>query len=242
MYSSALQFRRWAIILAALFSGLLVFISMLVDPVPDASGKELIQGYADNPLLQGIHTNLIHYGFALFAPVAFGIVGLVRGRGAWVANFAGLFAVLGLTTLPGLVVVDYHSVAMAHTAGVDVAAGADEAVGNLPGFLLIVMPAMLGAALSLPLATIAAWRARLVHWWVPVAVVAAEVAMPMVPARIGFGLLALATAGVAYALWSIPAYRWFGAPEAEAVARETVATAEQADLRAPTVVAAPALS
>ena len=122
MYPPALQARRWAVILAALLSGTLVFISMLVDPVPDASGEALIRGYAAQPVLQGVHTNLIHYGYALFAPVAFALVGLVRGRGAWLANLAGLLAVLGLTTLPGLVVIDYHDVATANVAGVAVAA------------------------------------------------------------------------------------------------------------------------
>src|SRR5947207_799476 len=106
-HSPALQLRRWAVILAALLSGLLVFISMLVDPAPDGDGKELILAYAAHPLRQGVHTNLIHYGFALFAPVAFALVSLVRGRGVWLANVAGLLAVVGLTTLPGLVLIDF---------------------------------------------------------------------------------------------------------------------------------------
>jgi hypothetical protein len=210
MYPSALRFRRWAIILAAFLSGALVFVSMLVDPLPDASGEALIRGYAAQPLLQGVHTNLIHYGYALFAPVAFALVGLVRGRGAWLANLAGLFAVLGLTTLPGLVVVDYHDVATANVAGAAVAAAASEEVARLPGFLPIVVTALLSCAISLPLATIAAWRARLLPAWVPLALVAAVAGLPVVPARVGFGLLALALAGLAWALWRIPAARWFG--------------------------------
>jgi hypothetical protein len=216
MVSSALQVRRWAIILAALFSGLLVFISMLVDPVPDASGRELIEGYAEHPVLQGVHTNLIHYGYALFAPVAFALVGLVRRRGAWLGNVAGLLATLGLTTLPGLVVVDYHDVATAHIAGVEVAAAASEAAGALPGFLPIVIPALVSSALSLPLATVAAWRARLLPGWIPLVVIAGLVAMSVVPARVGFGLLAAATVALAYGLWRIPAGHWFGSPEADA--------------------------
>jgi hypothetical protein len=89
--------------------------------VPSAEGRELIQGYAANKGRQGLHTNLIHYGFALFAPVAYAMVGLVRQRGAWIANLSGLFAVLGLSTLPGLVLLDYFSVGVEQVAGVDVA-------------------------------------------------------------------------------------------------------------------------
>ena len=148
MYPSAVRVRRWAVILAALLSGALVFVSMLVDPVPDASGEALIAGYAAHPLLQGVHTTLIHYGYALFAPVAFSLVGLVRGRGAWLANGAGLCAVLGLTTLPGLVLVDYHDVATANVAGLSVAVAASDAVGTLPGFLPLLLPALISSALS----------------------------------------------------------------------------------------------
>jgi hypothetical protein len=89
------------VILAAGLSGVTVLISMLFDPAPDAEGRELIQAYAANDRAQGLHTNLIHYGFALFAPVAYAMVGLVRRWGAWIANLAGLLAVLGLSTLPG---------------------------------------------------------------------------------------------------------------------------------------------
>jgi hypothetical protein len=48
---------------------------MFVDPVPSGEGRELIQGYAANKGRQGLHTNLIHYGSALFAPVAYAMVG-----------------------------------------------------------------------------------------------------------------------------------------------------------------------
>jgi hypothetical protein len=190
---------------------------MLVDPVPDASGAELIAGYAAHPLLQGVHTALIHYGYALFAPVAFALVGLVRGRGAWLANLAGLCAVVGLTTLPGLVLIDYHDVATANVAGLSVAVAASDEVGRLPGFLPLLLPALVCSALSLPLAALAGWRARLLPLWAPLALIAGVATMPLLPGRVGFGLLALATAGLAYALYRIPRRRWFGAPEDAAV-------------------------
>jgi hypothetical protein len=145
--------------------------------------------------------------------VAFSLVGLVRGRGAWLANVAGLCAVIGLTTLPGLVLIDYHDVATANVAGLSVAVAASDAVGSLPGFLPLLLPALISSALSLPLAALAGWRARLLPLWAPLALTAAVAVMPLLPGRIGFGLLALATAGLAYALWRIPLRRWFGEPE-----------------------------
>lgn len=40
------------------------------------------------------------------------MVGLVRRRGAWLANVADILAVIGLSTLPGVLVVDFASVAV----------------------------------------------------------------------------------------------------------------------------------
>jgi hypothetical protein len=155
MNDSALCFRRWAVILAAGLSGVTVLISMLFDPAPDAEGRELIQAYAANDRAQGLHTNLIHYGFALFAPVAYAMVGLVRRRGAWIANLAGLLAVLGLSTLPGLVFIDYFSVAVEHVAGLEAAVNAEGAVEKLPGFAAVTVPAFISAILAVPVASLA---------------------------------------------------------------------------------------
>ncbi|HJY44615.1 MAG TPA: hypothetical protein VJ301_08325, partial [Propionibacteriaceae bacterium] len=161
MKISALSFRRWAVILAAAFSGVIVLVSMFVDPVPSAEGRELIQGYAANEGRQGLHTNLIHYGFALFAPVAYAMVGLVRRRGAWIANVAGVLAVLGLSTLPGLVVLDYFSVGVEHVAGVEAAFNGQTATEKLPGFAVLMVPAFVTSLLAIPVATLGLWRAGL---------------------------------------------------------------------------------
>ena len=55
------------------------------------------------------------------------MVGLVRRRGAWIANVAGLFAVVGLGTLPGLVLTDYVLVGIEHVAGLEAAVATDRA-------------------------------------------------------------------------------------------------------------------
>jgi hypothetical protein len=214
--SSALSFRRWGVIVAAVLAGLLTFVSMLVDPVPDAEGRELLQGYADEPGLQGLHTNLIHYGFAMFAPVAYALVGLVRGRGAWIANVAAVLAVLGLSTLPGLVLLDYLGVATVNVAGVETAFQASEEVENLPGFTALIVPAFLASLLALPVAVVATWRARLVPWWTAAAVAAAFLLLllDVIPwARLSFGIHALAMLALAYALWRIPPAVWHGRGE-----------------------------
>jgi hypothetical protein len=212
MNDSALSFRRWAVILAAGLSGVIVLISMLFDPAPDAEGRELIQAYAANDRAQGVHTNLIHYGFALFAPVAYAMVGLVRRRGAWIANLAGVLAVLGLSTLPGLVFIDYFSVAVEHVAGLEAAVNAEGAVEKLPGFAAVTVPAFISAILAVPVASLALWRARLVAWWIPLVAAAAFLGPNFLPGpAIGaFSVMAVGMLVVGWALWRIPVVAWYG--------------------------------
>ena len=199
-------------ILAAGLSGVTVLISMLFDPAPDAEGRELIQAYAANDRAQGLHTNLIHYGFALFAPVAYAMVGLVRRRGAWIANLAGLLAVLGLSTLPGLVFIDYFSVAVEHVAGLEAAVNAEGAVEKLPGFAAVTVPAFISAILAAPVASLALWRARLVAWWIPLVAAAAFLGPNFLqgPAIVAFSVMAVGMLVVGWALWRIPVVAWYG--------------------------------
>ena len=211
MNSKALSFRRWAVILAAGLSGVIVLVSMFFDPAPNADGKELIKAYADNDQAQGLHTNLIHYGFALFAPVAYAMVGMVRGRGAWIANVAGVLAVIVLSTLPGLVLLDYVTVGVEHVAGLDTAFKASNEVETLPGFMALVIPAFLSSMLAVPLAAVAMWRAGLVAWWLPPVVALAFLGPNVIPeALIGFTVMALAMLVLAWALWRIPTSAWYG--------------------------------
>jgi hypothetical protein len=209
---TALSFRRWAVILAAGLSGIIVLISIIVEPAPDAERREILQAYAANARAQGLHTNLIHYGFALFAPVAYAMVGLVRRRGAWIANLAGLLAVLGLSTLPGLVFLDYYDVAVVHVAGLEAAVTAGDAIEKLPGFAALSAPAFVSAILAVPVATLALWRARLVAWWIPVVAAAAPLAPNFLPgpAIVTFSVLAVGMLIIAWALWRIPAAVWYG--------------------------------
>jgi hypothetical protein len=217
MNDSALSFRRWAVIFAAGLSGVIVLISMLFDPAPDAAGRELIQAYAANDRAQGLHSNLIHYGFALFAPVAYAMVGLVRRRGAWIANLAGVLAVLGLSTLPGLVLVDYFSVAVEHVAGLEAAVNAEGAVEKLPGFAAVTAPAFISAILAVPVATLALWRARLVTWWIPLVAAAAFLGPNLLPgpAIVAFSVMAAGMLIVGWALWRIPAAAWYGSDHSD---------------------------
>lgn len=210
--STAFAVRRWAVIAAAGLSGVLIFVSMLVDPAPSADGRELAAAYAGDTFASGLHTNLIHYGFALVAPVVYVMVGMVRGRGGWLANVAGLLAVIGLSTLPGLVMLDLTTTAAVQATDLDTARAIELQLGERVSFLAIAIPAFLSAVLALPLALAALWRAGLVHWGVVVVALAAALAPNIATWWLGFGINMVWMLGLAYLLWRLPMSAWTGVP------------------------------
>jgi hypothetical protein len=208
--SASLSARRWFVLVTAALSGIIVFISMVVDPVPNADGLDLIKGYSENSSAQALHTNLIHYGFAMTLPALLAMTLLVRKRGAWLANVAGLLALIGLTTLPGMVLIDFTSVAAANVVGADTAYEISKELDESIGFIVIVAPAFFASVLALPLASLAMWRGGLFPGWVAAVAWLNIIALNVIPeALIGFGISALIWLVIARALWKVPAETWF---------------------------------
>jgi hypothetical protein len=102
------------------------------------------------------------------------MAGLVRGRGVWLANIAGVLGFAGMTTLPGLLFVDWIDSATAQLWGVEGVNAWHDRVEQISwGMPFFQLPGFAGLALALPLAAFALWRSRVVRWWAPVAVIAA---------------------------------------------------------------------
>ena len=133
------------------------------------------------------------------------------GGGAWIANLAGLLAVLGLSTLPGLAIFDYFSVAVEHVAGLEAAVRAEDAVEKLPGYAALTTPALIASFLAVPVATLALWRARLVASWLPLVAATAFLGLLFLPGAIlAFSVMAVGMLIVGWALWRIPTVAWYG--------------------------------
>jgi hypothetical protein len=215
--SSAVRGRRLAVIVATALSGVLVFISMIVDPAPDGDGVAMVEAYAANLTASGLHTNLIHYGFALAAPAVFAIVGLVRGRGGWIANVAGLLAVLGFSTLPGLVLMDFASVAVLRSSGAEAVAAMDAEMAAFSWFTAVMVPGLISSLLAGPVAIAALCRAQLAPWWSLAALLICALAPMVAPVWwVGFGLNAVGALIMAWLVARIPLALWTG----EAAARQ----------------------
>jgi hypothetical protein len=198
---SALAFRRYALIVAPLLAAVLIVAGVFLDPDIDASGRDLAQEYADNPGVTQLSAVSFHFAFVVWAPLVFALVGLVRGRGAWLANVAGLLAVLGATTLPGFLIVDFYDIAIAGELGLEAYEQVEDRIEELPGATVIFVTGLLGHLLCLPVALFAAWRAGLLPLWTPIAVsIAIVLAQALQPLGSGLLLLALGMVALSYAL------------------------------------------
>jgi hypothetical protein len=200
--SSALAFRRWALVVLPLVAAALIVAGVFLDPDIDASGRELAEEYADNPGVTQLSALSFHFAFVAWAPLVFALVGLVRGRGAWLANVAAILAVLGATTLPGFLIVDFYDIAIIDTVGGDAYDEITDRLEELPGATVIFVTGFLGHLLCLPVALFAAWRGGVVPLWTPLVITAATIAAQVVqPFGSGLLLLAVGMVALAYALW-----------------------------------------
>jgi hypothetical protein len=197
---AALALRRLAVVWAAAVSGVLIVAAFFLDPDIGASGRELAREYAENPGLIQLSALSLRFAFALLVLPSFALIRAVRERGAWLANVAGLCAVLGRTTLPGFLLVDFYDVAIYGELGGDAWQAVADRLEELPGATFMFITGFFGFFLTLPLALLAAWRARLLPWWPALVVTVGEIAAQAVPG--GFGLLLMAAALIAltYAL------------------------------------------
>ncbi len=198
--SSALNWRRLAFVYAPLVSGLLIVAAFFLDPDIGASGREMAQAYAESPGRIQLSALALRFAFAFLIVPAFVLIALVRGRGAWLANVAGVFAVLGMTTLPGFLLTDFYDVAIYGELGGDAWQQVMDRMEELPGGIFMLLSALLGFMLTLPAALLAAWRAGLLPWWPALALLLAEVSAQVIPGGVGLLVLAAALIGLTYLL------------------------------------------
>jgi hypothetical protein len=198
---SALSFRRAAVIAAPALAGLLIVAGFFLDPAIDESGRDLAEEYAAHPGREQVSALAFHFAFALVAIPTVALIVAVRGRGAWLANLAAFFGLLGLTTLPGFLLTDFYDIAIYGELGGDAWDTVDDRLQDLPGAAVMFVTGLFGFLLALPTALLAAWRGALLPWWPAALVLAGSICAQAIPD--GFGLLVMAgtLAVLSYVLW-----------------------------------------
>jgi hypothetical protein len=170
--SRALAARRWFLVAAPVLAGLFAIVGAYADPGAGVSGEAMWKIYTANPERLQFQSLGFHWSYAFWIAPALLIAPYVRARGAWLANVTAFVGFAGMTTLPGLLFVDWYDSAIGQLYGVDAVAGVNELMTDtMWGPQVFVMPGMIGFVLGLPLAAITLWRAGLVRWWALAAVV-----------------------------------------------------------------------
>ena len=173
---SGLRIRRWFLVASPVLAGLFAVLGAANDPAVGQDGAVLYEAYAENPDPLQFKSFGLHWAYAFWLVPPLLIAGLVRARGVWIANVAAFLGFVGISTLPGLLFIDFYDSAIGQVAGAETTAQVSEVMDGMWGVPALFVPGLVGFFLSLPLAAVAAWRAGLVRWLGPVAVVAGYVA------------------------------------------------------------------
>jgi hypothetical protein len=166
--------RRYALVALPVLAGVCLTVGAAADPAAGISGDKMFKLYAEHPDALQIKSLAFHWAYAFWIGTALLVAGLVRRRGVWLANLGGALGFAGMTTLPGLLFADWVDSATGQRWGVEgVNAMHDRVEAVSWGFPYFQLPGLAGLVLALPIAALALWRARVVRWWAPLAVVAA---------------------------------------------------------------------
>jgi hypothetical protein len=207
--ASARAARRWFLVLSPVLAGLLAIAGAAADPYT-GDGAALYEAYAAQPEALQWKATAYHFAYLFWGVASLFLAGLVRRRGSWLANAAGVLALLGLTTMPGFILADFYDSSIGQAFGVDGALQVEAGMEDMWALMVLAGTGALGLVLALPVATLAAWRAALLPWWAGAAatagiVVGFFVLGPTVAAGIaltaGFLVLSVALARVAPQAW-----------------------------------------
>lgn len=162
---SAVASRRWTLVVLPTLAGLLAIGGAVADPAVDLDGEAMYRIYASEPGPLQWKALLYHFAYATWGLAALMLVSAVRRRGGWLANVAGLLAFLGISTLPGFLIVDFYDSAIGQEFGVDGTMAVERAMAPMWGLEVMALTGTVGFLLCLPVAVLAAWRAGVLRWW-----------------------------------------------------------------------------
>ena len=171
--SRALSARRWFLVASPVLAGVFAVVGAYFDPAAGLSDRQMYEIYTAEHLPLQLKSLGFHWSYAFWIAPALLIAPYVRGRGAWLANITAFVGFAGMTTLPGLLFIDWYDSAIGKVYGVDAVVAVNDKMGEVMwGIPWFTTPGIAGLMLALPLTAITLWRAGLARWWALAAVVA----------------------------------------------------------------------
>jgi hypothetical protein len=170
--SKALTARRLFLVAAPVLAAAFTLVGAFGDPAAGHNGEQMVRTYIENPGPLQWKSTGYHWAYAFWIAPALLAAGLVRGKGAWLANVAAFLGFHGMTTLPGMLITDWYASAIGHEFGYAgthaVETYMQDTMWGVAGFGIA---AMLGFVVGVPLSVVALMRAGLVRWWTLPAVI-----------------------------------------------------------------------
>ncbi len=172
LIGDATRFRRTALGLCLIAGPLVTVIGGLVTPWEDNDTlASYLQALGENPIQAQVSAVLLYFGYLLTAVGVFGMIHLVKDHAVVLAHVAGIFAVWGWVTLPGLLVTDFYDLSLAQHGDRQEALTISERAGEYAGSAVLGLPVLFGF-IGLILLVVALWRAGFAPAWVPLVFVA----------------------------------------------------------------------
>lgn len=195
----SLRVRRWLLVASPVLAGLFVILGVVADPAAGVSGPDMWRLYSEHPDALQWKSFGLHWSYTFWALPAIGAFAFIRSRGAWFANVAGLFGIVGIAMLPGMLIVDFYDSAIGQVAGVDTVEAVYGVFNGMWAVDAMVLPGNVSLMVCLPLAAVAFWRAGLARWWA-FAAVTVGTAVLFVSGFMWWGGVVMASAGLVLAV------------------------------------------
>ncbi len=166
--TDANNFRRTVVGLCLIAGPLVTLIGGLVTKWEENDTKApYMRSLAENPTRAQISAVLLYFGFLLTAVGTFGILHLLRHRAVVLGHVAGVLAVWGWVTFPGLLISDFYDLSLAQWSNRQEAIAISDRAEGYVGSAIMGIPVLLGV-IGLVLLGVALWRARFAPLWVPI--------------------------------------------------------------------------
>ena len=153
----SLRIRRYALVASPVIAAALALGGTLADPGAGITGDEMNRIYTDNPDPLQWKSFLFHWSYAFWIAPALLLVTYVRGKGRWIANLAGVVGFTGMTTMPGLLFMDYVDSTIGQLHGPAAINEFHDHIEQMWGVPAMVTPGLLCFVLALPLVLSAFW-------------------------------------------------------------------------------------